>query len=751
VRSILLFAGAAVAATLVACGGGGGGGASGGITPVEPTPTPMPTATLPASITHTVTLGSPQTISFGQIASGASGSVSFPAAVSGSASTTITLQSSLPNGAPVPQSKNVRRPESLGATVTPLVYIVVTPTSALTFGANPGFTFTFPVGTLQGYAYVAFYDPTHASLGWNTIAGPIQTSGTSVTFPSEALTPPLTLAAANASIFAIVENGTPLPTPTPASTPTPTPSPTPPASPSPASSASPIPGSDGPPLNGALTGPGGTWGPTAVANALQFPVQSGYYGNGLTIAVIMDAYPSSSDIATYFSYFGIPRSTTFTPENVGAGPTNASQSSSVGEATLDVEMIASLAPGANIIVYGMPDLSLQSLNNAYSQIESDAKANITSYSAGGCENAYDQSTIAPIVQTGANAGIAFIASAGDQGNECPTGGTPQNQPGVLYPASDPNVIGIGGTESNPPQFSLTSTQAWNDAACPNGPCATGGGVSTQFALPAYQAGLAGIASSSFRNVPDIAMPAEDVAEYLNGHWYQTYGTSWSAPQFAAMLAETYEYCKTTFKAAPSLPYYVDQTNPSALIDVVSGNNQFGGTSPFYNAARGYDNVSGVGVPLGMPFANTLCPSRVPAFVGRQPIGVSYTASASAGPRTVDVTPRVPGLSDLGIRPASQGTTVQFVLHPNRGNEEALIQVLQAHGFTITQTFSNQLVVDAQAPASAVSSFFSTSIHNVTQGRYGVRYMPTTQALIPASIAPYVSGVVLDNVVTMKAL
>ncbi|MHB8296858.1 MAG: hypothetical protein ACYDH5_20070, partial [Acidimicrobiales bacterium] len=93
-----------------------------------------PVATIPATQTQTVALGLAQTVTFTGIASGASGSVAFPATTSGQGPATITLQSTLPTGVPVPQSvnrrsesTNRRSPEDLGAAVTPLAYIVVDP------------------------------------------------------------------------------------------------------------------------------------------------------------------------------------------------------------------------------------------------------------------------------------------------------------------------------------------------------------------------------------------------------------------------------------------------------------------------------------------------------------------------------------------------------------------------------------------------------------------------------------------------
>ena len=117
--------------------------------------------------------------------------------------------------------------------------------------------------------------------------------------------------------------------------------------------------------------------------------------------------------------------------------------------------------------------------------------------------------------------------------------------------------------------------------------------------------------------------------------------------------------------------------------------------------------------------------------------------------TLDVTPHIWGLADEGARGTNEPTRIQFVILPNANaasGEAAIVSMLQSAGFTITQRFSNHLVVDAVAPAETVNRFFRTSLHNVMQGRYGTRYLPTTQIVVPGSIAPYVAGVSLDNVV-----
>jgi|GEM_PF-1280863 len=759
--SRLLFPALALSAVLVAaCGGGGGSSGGGGFTPPGGGATPAPVVTYPPSITQSASLGSsPQTLTFPQISSGASGTVTVPATTAGSGQATITVESSLPSGAPQPQSANVRRPKSLGANVTPLLYAVVTPNANLTFGSTPAFTFTFPTGTLQGDVYVAFFDPTNAAAGWNAVAGPIAASGNTITLPSQTLAPPITLTANVAYIFAIVENGTPLPTPTPSASPTPlvTPTPTSTATPyaGPTATASPLAG----PTFGPRSDPG--WGPRAVADGLQFPVQSGFNGSGQTVAVVIDSAFSPTDVSFYNTYFQTPTTgSTISPVLVDGGPTAGADN---GEATLDIETISGLAPGANIIVYEIPSLTDQHIVDAYNKAISDAKASVVNSSFSGCEGVSTYNLYDPVLQVGASKGIAFVSAAGDTGNECFDG--TGYVVGVGYPASDPNNIGVGGTETNlNVPDPITNPVAWNDTSCGsagNSQCATGGGVSARATIPPFQVGLTGEASTTQRNVPDVALPAEDVATYDNGAWGAAAGTSWSSPQYAALMAEIYEYCNFSVSSANvafdpvALPYTAYKSSAKNFIDVTGGNNQFAGTTPFFSAGVGYDNVSGLGLPLGMPIAQALCPNRVPlsAASGFALQSQALATLAPAAARTIDVVPQIVGLLDRGPRNANATTRIQIVLRPTpsvASDEENVVGALQRAGFTIVQRFADHLVVDAEAPASTVDAYFGTSLHDVVEGRYGTRYVPVTTGTLPAEIAPYVASASLDDLVTMHA-
>ena len=517
---------------------------------------------------------------------------------------------------------------------------------------------------------------------------------------------------------------------------TPTPMPTPTVQPG-----------NGTPLAGPNLSPTNGWGPTAVANAFNFPVQSGFDGTGLTVAIVIDSAFDGNDLAAYLSYFQTPHTSrriasTMVDGGAGIGPDQ-------GEASLDNETIAGLAPGANVTTYVIPDLSYASIVDGYNQIITDHTAAIVNSSFGGCESpgSVGQYSMNTVIAQGVSNGIAFVASSGDSGNECDV-----FEVGASYPASDPNVIGVGGTETyRPAGFTLTSTTAWNDSAV-GSPAGTGGGVSASFGLPAYQVGLPGVASTKMRNVPDIAMPAEYDAIYQQG-WFHVYGTSWGAPAFAAMLAEVYQYCNAQSLNPAALPYLAYQrAGYGAFLDVVSGNNQMNGLSPSYAAHSGYDNATGIGVPLGVPIALALCPNRVPSSHMRE--SASSRALAVRGPSTpvaADVVPKVRDLVYQGPRPQNQTTRIQIVLRPTAtisADERTVVAALEAAGFRITRTFGNHLVVDAEASAAAVERLFQTHIVNLAQARHGTRYAPNQAAVIPASLAPYVAGLTLDNVVTM---
>ena len=501
-------------------------------------------------------------------------------------------------------------------------------------------------------------------------------------------------------------------------------------------------------------GPGENgWGPYALANAFQFPVQSGFNGAGMTIAVINDYPPNAGDVSAFLAQFQIARSGTYRVENVDSGSLQTDQAGLL-ESTLDLETIEALAPGANVIYYATPDLTTLSLLDAYNQVISDGQAQVVNMSYGGCESSVELSADDSLFAQGAAQGIAFVASAGDWGDECFS--TAGNSFGVNFPASDPNVIGVGGTQSGSPVCttgSIANPGAFNDRCRSGGSQeATGGGVSSLFSKPAYQTGLG--ASTAYRNVPDVAMPAAIAAADLNGAWTQIDGTSWGAPQIAAMIAELYQYCNGALASPVQIFYnaYAAQ-HYSDFVAVTSGNNQFGSDPTYFAATGGFSDVSGIGMPLGMPIAKSLCPNRSPASLVRALRGTSALVRGGPSEATVlPYVPRVDTLSNLG--PRNDIVRVALVLRATSSlaqDEASVLGSLTAAGFTIARTFPNHLIIDATAPALIAMSYFQTEIDDFNQGIYGRRYANTAPVTLPVAIAPYVQSAVTNNLVTAVPL
>lgn len=734
----------ATCALLVACGGGGGGG---GITPASPTPTPLPT-TSPQSTSASLNSSSTTLVNFGSVSSNgtkviSSAAVTLPMA-SPDATGTIAVSANAPNGAPTPSARIVHfKRQTLGVPTTPIVYFALNLSTSTTIYSSPAVQLTGV--TVTQPCYLVVYDPADPSAGWNGLAGPATPVGGTVTIRAASLMQPIALRAGQTYIFAIVTSQSTVPTPSPGPTATAT------------GTGSPLPAITAAPHDAG-------WTPYQVAQALQLPVMSGYSGAGQTIAIIGDANPLLSDIHTYLSAFQINRRGSFNIINIDGGPDGSGAiNGDDGEATLDVETVLALAPDANVLFYAIPNTDNASFLAGENYVLTDPnKPSVLSESFGGCESPSNQNDDV-YFKAGAGQGISFTASSGDEGNECYTGtdpaGNPTFTPGPNNPASDPYVIGVGGNENADAQQtglgSLTSQTVWNDSYL-SGPGASGGGVSSLFGLPSYQSGLAGIASSSQRNVPDISMPSEGVAIVFGGGWHQFGGTSWGAPEAAALIAELNQYCGGV--GAPTntvAPFYTAfRRSASAFLDVNVGNNRFGSSTPYYQAVNGYDDASGLGVPLGMPMLAQMCPTH--AWQSRTVATQSLTRESYGAARDTALANAIDvrRIGDLGERSAISQSTVSLVLRNTSTvsqDEQTVIASLKAAGFRIVRTYASHMLIEASAPAATVNGYFGTSLHDVSQGRFGTRYANVTSTTIPAAIAPYVRGVVADNLITRRRM
>jgi subtilisin family serine protease len=208
----------AASIVLTSCGGGGGGGST------LPASTPAATATAtptPAPVTSQSQAVSLSTTSSEAAAYSISGYSSIATIPAGNIATTLstTFSSAQPAGTPTIQNLR-RRPQNIGASpIGSLAYLCITPAATVSLAAFPSFTLTIPSIINGGFAYVAFYDPTTKSAGWNTIEGPA--SGTGLTLGFSGSAPGPALQAGQTYCFLFFTLASALPTPTPAPTPTP--------------------------------------------------------------------------------------------------------------------------------------------------------------------------------------------------------------------------------------------------------------------------------------------------------------------------------------------------------------------------------------------------------------------------------------------------------------------------------------------------------------------------------------------------
>jgi len=395
------------------------------------------------------------------------------------------------------------------------------------------------------------------------------------------------------------------PSPKPTAKPTAKPTPKPTATPTAKPTAKPTPSST--PTQAACGGDTPDSGPlanaygflaTGVADAFDFPVQHGCNGTGQTVAVTIDSPVEQGDINEYLRAAGVTQTGKILNLAVDGGGTYSTDiSSATGEASLDVETIAGLAPGANIRVYNVPDLSDQHIEDGYEQAVSDDVASVVNSSFGGCESADTSgaNTTNAIAEQAAAKGITFVAASGDAGSdECGTGNDP---PGPGTPASDPYFVAVGGVNfTQNAAGTLTSIGAQGDTKTSY---LSGGGVSTYFGLPSYQSGIAGVLTSG-RNTPDLSLPGVGAVVYLGTTVAGGDGTSWSSPQFAALLAEASELSGSRWGFVNPAIYNVFRASAyTDFTDVTTGNNGY------YAAKPGFDQVTGIGAPKGYAFAKAL--------------------------------------------------------------------------------------------------------------------------------------------------
>ncbi|HEY6291622.1 MAG TPA: Ig-like domain repeat protein [Terriglobia bacterium] len=301
------------------------------------------------------------------------------------------------------------------------------------------------------------------------------------------------------------------------------------------------------------------------------------------------------------------------------------------EVTMDTEWSLAMSNSfgswhdtAEIWIYEGVNYYNQTVLDVYNRMLSDGNARVFStswacaegdtYGEGDCYwatmQARDSVLSAMVLQ-----GWTLVAASGDEGA---TADWCNPWDGVMFPASDPNVIAAGGTlltlDSGPFYVSETGWTGgtWSGACASNDGGSTGG-FSGYWGTPSFQSSL-GFGS---RAVPDIALNAAAFQNVYIASWgglIGVGGTSIVAPELAGFFAQENAYLLSLGNvcgggSSPCAPmgdadYYiydeaVDQSAPHyPFYDITSGCNSNDITAaylvPYYCAGSGYDEVTGWG-------------------------------------------------------------------------------------------------------------------------------------------------------------
>ena len=250
---------------------------------------------------------------------------------------------------------------------------------------------------------------------------------------------------------------------------------------------------------------------------------SGLYGSNITglgqaIAILMDDLPKTSDLTSFWAACGISQSlSNITLIHVVSGRLDSSDQE---EATLHTEWSSALVPGANVRVYTFSILSNTDIDEALDQIYADAQTypihqlSLSFGSGEASQTLSDVSTFDQSIATLAGAGVTVFAFSGDGGlTPSDTNGTDPESGTTLtveWPASNPNVTGVGGTLLVLNSGNSVDTEVvWNENIV-DGYTSSGGGLSTFYNRPSWQTGT-GVPSGTMRYVPDVAAAADPAA------------------------------------------------------------------------------------------------------------------------------------------------------------------------------------------------------------------------------------------------
>ena len=343
--------------------------------------------------------------------------------------------------------------------------------------------------------------------------------------------------------------------------------------------------------------------PPAVAQLYDFPTGVNASGQCIGLLEFGGGY-HPADITAWFTNLGLTPPALVDVSVDGA--TNSPGSDADTEVILDIDVAGAVGQGARMAVYFAPwteqgwvdvvttavhdatnDPSVLSISWGWPELETIEGLTWTQAA---------MNAVSATFQEAAALGVTVLAASGDQGSDCQIG---DHHAHVIYPGCDPYVTSCGGTEIENVSGANFTEVLWND----NG--ASGGGVSVNFPVPAWQGSVSVPASVNDghhgRAIPDVAGNADPGSGYMlvqdGGQNGPVGGTSAVGPLYAGLVALL--NARLDDRAGYLNPILYEVGASGVFRDVTCcGTNAFSG-APGYPVSVGWDATTGFGSIRGM--------------------------------------------------------------------------------------------------------------------------------------------------------
>jgi uncharacterized repeat protein (TIGR03803 family) len=339
-------------------------------------------------------------------------------------------------------------------------------------------------------------------------------------------------------------------------------------------------------------------------------------GSGQTVGLLeFDSGFLQGNILTYENLAGLPNVpvTTVLLDGYNGAPGGEANV----EVSLDIEMAISMAPGLNGVIVYEGSATDDILNRM-------ATDNIAKQLSASWTYSIDANTEQIFLQYAAQ-GQSFFNASGDTGAYAGT---------VPTPSDDPNITVVGGTTltTTGPGGAWASETTWTPYSS--------GGISTVYPIPSWQQGISmatNLGSATMRNLPDVAMTADNVFVVYAGGSGPVGGTSCATPLWAGFTALMNQLALTNGEPLvgfinPAVYAIGKGSNflgyPSLFHDIATGNNENASSPGKFSAYPGYDLCTGWGTPLG---SNLISAIAVPEPLHISPAGGEIFSGPVGGP------------------------------------------------------------------------------------------------------------------------